>query len=213
MHSLFAVIYGEGEGGTTPGRGTGEIVGARERGVRWTSRWLDRENKPIQRYRIQAKADKPTTLERGSAPVGVPREDGWNAPRTGRKAADIPKFATASATCPIVPCVRNCPGFWPKTGRKRRRKCFVRSSHPKFARPSLISILFCVIRVIRCCTSIPSIHFHVWDRDLLDLPRLSRKIVNLFARGLYNRVVGKKFVAGLARISSTLQTVVFSPSF
>lgn len=32
MHSLFAVIYGEGEGGTTPGRGTGEIVGARERG-------------------------------------------------------------------------------------------------------------------------------------------------------------------------------------
>lgn len=57
MHSLFAVIYGEGEGGTTPGRGTGEIVGARERGVRWTSRWLDRENKPIQRYRIQAKAD------------------------------------------------------------------------------------------------------------------------------------------------------------
>ncbi|OAD62782.1 Transmembrane protein 11, mitochondrial [Eufriesea mexicana] len=66
--------------------------------------------------REQAKADKPTTLERACA-VGVPREDGWNAPRTGRKAADIPKFATASArgTCPIVR-EQNCPGLWAKRG-------------------------------------------------------------------------------------------------
>lgn len=68
-----------------------------------TERSREVENKPIQRYRIQAKADKPTTLERACA-VGVPREDGWNAPRTGRKAADIPKFATASARGNVSHC-------------------------------------------------------------------------------------------------------------
>lgn len=41
MHSLFAVI--RGRGGRGQHRGTGEIVGARERGVRRTSWWLDRE--------------------------------------------------------------------------------------------------------------------------------------------------------------------------
>lgn len=101
MHSLFAVYMEDNSE-----KKERERRGKKPRGpvqIGETERCREVENKPIQRYRIQAKADKPTTLERACA-VGVPREDGWNAPRTGRKAADIPKFATASAQGNVSHC-------------------------------------------------------------------------------------------------------------
>lgn len=77
------------------------------------------ENKPIQRYRIQAKADKPTTLERAllgcrEKTAGMHRE----------QVARLPTFRNLQRPRQRVPLyrVQNCPDFWPKTGWERKKE-------------------------------------------------------------------------------------------
>lgn len=85
MHTLFAIARGTEEEDGRAGRG-----GREERGRRKTG-----ENKPMRTDTASMRKPTGRQLSEGASLVGVLVEDGWNAPRTGRKAADIPKFATA----------------------------------------------------------------------------------------------------------------------
>lgn len=109
MHSLFAVIWGTTQRGTETAEERKEVRGKRCAPRERCNEGTERERRGINRYRDTVSRRKPTSQQLLKGPVvGVLREDGWNAPRTGRKAADIPKFATASkrGTCPIVPCTK-----------------------------------------------------------------------------------------------------------
>lgn len=64
----------------------------------------------INRYRDTASMRKPTgqQLSEGAffSRRGAGGRDGWNAPRTGRKAADIPKFRNGTRTRDKQPVYR-----------------------------------------------------------------------------------------------------------
>lgn len=63
----------------------------------------------INRYRDTASMRKPTgqQLSEGAffSRKGAGGRDGWNAPRTGRKAADIPKFRNGARTGDKQACI------------------------------------------------------------------------------------------------------------